>query len=565
MSGRGAPVGDRDVLVHGYRGFDASLGGRSRGDAAALAAHDEVLRSAIEAHGGWLFKHTGDGVCAAFRLSPAAVTAAVEAQRRLALPVRMGVATGEAELRDGDYFGPMLNRTARVMAAGHGGQVLVAAATAGLLSGVDLADLGEHRLRDLSGVEHLFQVRAEGLGEVFSPLADLGCACRGTCRCRRRASWAASRRSRRSSSWCGRIDGDLDGGGRGRQDPPGAAGRGGVDRRVRRRRVARRAGARRRPGRVARHGGHHAGRDPTAGDVGERERGAGAAGRRMLVVLDNCEHVLDAAAELVETILARAATVTVLATSREGLRVTARAVVAGAVTRRRAAGASAAVELFVDRARAVEPGFGLRSDADAAAVTEICRRLDGIPLAIELAAARMVSMSPQRSVDRLGDRFRLLAGARRGLERHQTLRHAVGWSYDLLDDDERAVLRQVAVFADGFDLAGAAHLNEALDEYTVLDTLDSLVRKSLVSADQVGGHTRYRLLETIRQYAEDQLAATGTIHEVRDRHAAYYAAAGRRPLGAVGRARPEGGPRLGRCRAGEPAGRVPLGRATETS
>ena len=138
-----------------------------------MAAHDEVLRSAIEAHGGWLFKHTGDGVCAAFGSARAAIAAAVDAQRRLGLPVRMGIATGEAELRGDDYFGPALNRTARVMAAGHGGQILVAASTAALVTGVDLVDLGEHRLRDLSGVEHLFQVRAEGLRVEFPPLRTL--------------------------------------------------------------------------------------------------------------------------------------------------------------------------------------------------------------------------------------------------------------------------------------------------------------------------------------------------------------------------------------------------------
>ena len=149
----------------------------------------------------------------------------------------------------------------------------------------------------------------------------------------------------------------------------------------------------------------------------------------------------------------------------------------------------------------------------------ICRRLDGIALAIELAAARMVSMSPQDVRDRLDDRFRLLAGGRRGLERHQTLRHAVAWSYDLLDDDERSVLGRCAVFAGGFDLAAATHLLRRLDEYTVLDVVDSLVRKSLVTVEQLGGHARYGMLETIRQFAEEQLAATDTHREVRDRHA----------------------------------------------
>jgi hypothetical protein len=162
---------------------------------------------------------------------------------------------------------------------------------------------------------------------------------------------------------------------------------------------------------------------------------------------------------------------------------------------------------------------------DATAVMEICRRLDGIALAIELAAARMVSMNPQDVRDRLGDRFRLLSGPRRGLERHQTLRQAVGWSYDLLDDDERTVLNQVSVFAGGFDLAAAVALigQDTLDEYSLLDVVDSLVRKSLIVVERAGGHARFGMSETIRQFAQEQLAATGTIGQVRDRHARYFA------------------------------------------
>ncbi|MFN0027214.1 MAG: ATP-binding protein [Acidimicrobiales bacterium] len=165
-------------------------------------------------------------------------------------------------------------------------------------------------------------------------------------------------------------------------------------------------------------------------------------GRRVLLVLDNCEHVLDAAADVVEAILARGSTVQVLATSREGLRVQAEQLWPVPSLDVSDGADSAAVELFMERARAVNPGFGMRSEADAAAVMEICGRLDGIALAIELAAARMVAMSAQDVRDRLGDRFRLLAGVRRGLERHQTLRHAVGWSFDLLEDTERAVLQR---------------------------------------------------------------------------------------------------------------------------
>jgi predicted ATPase len=248
-------------------------------------------------------------------------------------------------------------------------------------------------------------------------------------------------------------------------------------------------------------------------------------GRHMLVVVDNCEHVLEAAAEVIETILASTTAVKVLATSREGLRVAGEHLWPVPPLDVDDGLGSAAVALFVERAQAVLPGFGLGDPDDAGAVIEICQRLDGMALAIELAAARMVAMSPQDVRDRLDDRFRLLSGSRRGLERHQTLRQAVGWSYDLLGEDERRVLQQVSVFAGGFDLAGVVAVvgPDGGDEYALLDVVDSLVRKSLVTVERVGGHARYDLSETIRQFAEEQLAATGTVGRIRDRHARYFA------------------------------------------
>ena len=194
------------------------------------------------------------------------------------------------------------------------------------------------------------------------------------------------------------------------------------------------------------------------------------------------------------------------------------------------------------------------------AVTEICRRLDGIALAIELAAARMVSMSPSEVLDRLTDRFRLLRGAGRGLERHQTLHQAVQWSFDLLDDDERVVLQHCSVFAGGFDLAAVtAVVGEAWDEYAVLDLLDSLVRKSLVTAERVGDGTRYGLLETIRQFAEDQLAATTGIDTIRDRHARYYADRSLAHFDTWDGPGYRSGDRLAGCGVRQPARRVPVG------
>ncbi len=491
----------------------------------ALAAHDEVLWSTIEGNGGWMFKHTGDGVCAAFASARAAVDAAIDAQRLLGLPVRMGIATGEAEQRGDDYFGPPLNRAARVMAVGHGGQVLLSVSTAGLVTGVDLLDLGEHRLRDLSGVEHLFQVCADGLATTFPPVKTVNAT--------------PGNLPRQTTSFVGR---DLEvkelTGLVGDHDLVTLTGVGGVGKT----RLAVQVAAELVPEfpdgvwlvELAPVGDPAAVPDAVATALGITVQAGmtvtasvaqALAGRRSLIVLDNCEHVIDAAADFVEAILARSSTVKVIATSREGLRVGAEHLWPVPSLDVRAGATSAAVELFTERASAVKPGFVLDTDADRAAVTEICARLDGIPLAIELAAARMVSMSPTDVRDRLGDRFRLLAGARRGLERHQTLRHAVQWSYELLDDDERAVLQHASVFADGFDLAAIALLCEHFDEYTMLDLVDSLVRKSLVTAPQSsGGRSRYGLLETIRQFAEDRLAESGTIGEVRDRHARYFAA-----------------------------------------
>ena len=182
------------------------------------------------------------------------------------------------------------------------------------------------------------------------------------------------------------------------------------------------------------------------------------------------------------------------------------------------------MSLFVERARTIAPRFSMTRD-EAAAVVEICQRLDGIPLAIELAASRMASMTASEVRDRLDQRFRLLVGSRRGLERHHTLRHAVAWSYDLLDDAEKSLLERCSVFAGGFDLQSACAVGgfDGSDDYAVLDLLDALVRKSLLVADRSSGRTRFSMLETIRQFAEEQLVARGEADEVRTAHARYFA------------------------------------------
>ena len=248
-------------------------------------------------------------------------------------------------------------------------------------------------------------------------------------------------------------------------------------------------------------------------------------GRVRLLVFDNCEHVLDAAADLIEAILAHSATVKILVTSREGLGVADEQLWPVPSLDVGEGTDSAAVELFVERARSVSPRFSTGNAAEATAVVEICRRLDGIPLAIELAASRMASMTANEVRDRLDDRFRLLVGSRRGLERHHTLRHAVAWSYDLLDDAEKGLLDRCSVFSGGFDLQSACAVagSDDSDDYVILDLLDALVRKSLLVADRSSGRTRFSMLETIRQFAEEQLVARGEASEVRAAHARHFA------------------------------------------
>jgi predicted ATPase len=247
-------------------------------------------------------------------------------------------------------------------------------------------------------------------------------------------------------------------------------------------------------------------------------------GRVRLLVIDNCEHVLAAAADLIDAILAHSATVRILATSREGLGVSDEQVRPVRSLDAAAGIDSAAVRLFVERAQGIAPGSMVDGD-EAGAVTEICQRLDGIPLAIELAASRMASMTASEMRDRLDHRFRLLVGSRRGLERHHTLRHAVAWSYDLLADTEKTVLERSSVFAGGFDLQSACGVagSDDRDEYAILEVLDALVRKSLLLAVRSGGRTRFSMLETIRQFAEEQLVARGEASEIRAAHAHYFA------------------------------------------
>jgi predicted ATPase len=490
----------------------------------ALAAHDTTLRQAVEDHGGWLFKHTGDGVLAAFALARPAIEAAIAAQRKLQLPVRMGICTGEVESRGDDYFGPAMNRSARTMAAAHGGQIVVAASTAAIVDDVALIDLGEYRLRDLSQPQRLFQVKAAGLKESFPRLRTLdvlpgNLPVQTTSflgRDRELSEVAAMLRDARLLTLTG-----VGGVGKTRlaievaaeaqaHYPDGAwfvelaaiadpAAIGHV--------VAAVLGVAQQPGKSI-----------------EQSVVGALAGQQLLLILDNCEHLIDAAASLAGLIITQCKQVDVLATSREALMVDGERIRPVPSLGFRDGAQSPAVALFADRARSVAPDFALESDGEA--VSEICRRLDGIPLAIELAAARVRAMSPAQIRDRLDERFRLLTGgSRRALERHQTLRHAVQWSYDLLSPAERTVLNRASVFYGGFALEAAERVcaGGEIESADVLDINDQLVRKSLVTVERSDAGIRYGLLETIRQFAEEQLIAAGEAETARIRHAETFA------------------------------------------
>jgi predicted ATPase/class 3 adenylate cyclase len=516
--------------------------------AAALRRHDEIMRAAIEGSGGYVFKTVGDAFCAAFATAPGAIEAALSAQRELGaqtwptsrpITVRMGLHTGVCEERDGDYFGPVVNRAARLEAVAHGGQVLVSGATAELLSGAlpgdtSLQDLGAHRLKDLGRAEQVFQLEAPLLPSSFPPLASLDnpelpnnlpillSAFVGReaelCRVREMAS----------SSRLVTLTG-VGGSGKTRLAVQAAAEQiGRAPDGVWLTELAPLTAGEQIPGAVAAALGIQDQSGPVLAEALIRALTA----QDTLIVLDNCEHLIDAAAKFCEQVIRRCPRVRILATSREPLGIDGERVyrvpslsLPGVVETLEEVAASDAVRLFAERAR--DSGFILDGQS-AGLVATICRRLDGIPLALELAAARLSSMSLKQVSDRLDQRFRLLTGgSRNAMPRQQTLQATVEWSFGLLAPPERDTLRRLAVFTGGFDLEAAEDLctTEAVDAFDVADLLGSLVDKSLVVADHAADSVRYRLLETIRQYAAQDLLRTegdAAVLEVRTRHAEYY-------------------------------------------
>jgi predicted ATPase len=492
----------------------------------ALARHDTIVRGAIEANRGYVFATGGDGLAAAFAGAPDAVAAAATAQAELeaeawpegaTLRVRMGLHTGIVEERDGNYFGPAVNRAARIMAAGHGAQVLASAATAALVSTTPIADLGEHSFAGLEAPERVYQ-----LGEgSFAPLRSLGAVPTNlpaersvfVGRERELATVAGLVRSARLVTLTG-----VGGVGKTRLAIRAASGLapefpGGVWIVE----LAPLIDAALVPSTMASAVGASAlgGLDPAEAVCRY------LAHRRALVVLDNCEHVIEAAAGLVDRMLGAAPRVRVLATSREALDVVGESAWrVPSLSLDTDDGAGDAVALFAERAAQVLPGFSLTDPAARDAAVAVCRRLDGIPLAIELAAARAKVMSVDQIAAHLDERFRLLTrGGRTAVARQQTLQGAIDWSYELLAAQERGLFETLGVFAGDFDLAAVAAV-AGLDEFDVLDLIERLVDKSMVEAQP--SRNRYRLLETLRQYAWDRLVLAGRLGDGRDAHAAYF-------------------------------------------
>ena len=536
--------------IEGSTPLLARVGPRVYGE--ILDLHHRLMRQAFADHDGVERGTQGDSFLVVFRDAPSAVAAAVEAQRKLAsadwpasveLRVRMGLHTGLGIVGSGDYVGIDTNRAARIASAAHGGQVLLSESTWALAArdlppGVGVKDLGQHHLRGLAEPERISQLTIDRLASDFPALRTLstprtnlplqvtsfvgrerelahvqalldadrlvtlvGAGGTGKTRLMLEAAMHVAR-PRAHGVWLVQLAPIMD---------PGLVEQG----------VARALGVEQQPGQVL--------ADTLVDFLRSKD---------LLLLLDNCEQVVAAVAALAERMLEACPTLRLLASSREPLGIGGEAVyrvpsldLPDALDPGRAVPAQElahtagieAVRLFVDRSRAVLPAFSL-DGANAAAVVEICRRLDGIPLALELAASRVAVLSAPEIADRLGDRFRLLTGGHRtALPRQQTLQAAVDWSWDLLTGADRRLLRRLTVFSGGWTLEAAASVTGGGDTIDTLDGLERLVARSLAIVDRAGP-TRYRMLETIRMYAAVRLDASGEAAALRGRHLAYFRA-----------------------------------------
>ncbi len=512
----------------------------------ALAKHDSLLRSIFESHNGHVFKTIGDAFCVAFASPSDALVASLEAQRALQteswgktpIKVRMALHTGEAEARDNDYFGTTVNRVARIMSAGHGGQILLSQDTEAQLQNnlpqaVTLKEIGKHRMKGLTQLEQVYQVVAADLPSDFPRLNTLDISLNNlplelTSFVGRENEIAQVKQllthtrllTLTGAGGCGKTRLSLEVASQLQADYPDGVWF--VE-------LAPLA-------------------DPSlvlpsvAGVLGVREQQGYALRdllteylrqKKTLLILDNTEHLVEACAEFASDILRAALHLHLMVTSREALGIGGEQIfyvpslqlpdVRETITVETIAPMES-VRLFVERVTAVQPGFSLTS-ANASAVAQICRRLDGIPLAIELAAARVQALSVEQIAKRLDDRFRLLTGgSRTALPRQQTLRTLIDWSYNLLTEPERILLRRLSVFAGGWTLEAseAVCAGDGIAKDDVCDLVMYLVARSLILPESQDGEMRYRFLETIRQYARDRLLDTDEGTSVRDRHLDYY-------------------------------------------
>ena len=513
--------------------------------AAALAKHDEILQRAIEGHGGHVFKTVGDAFCAAFPKAADAVHASLEIHRRLSehdfapvqLKVRMAMHSGTAEQRGEDYFGPTLNRTARILAVGHGSQILLSESCQSLVrdslpSGCSLIGLGVHRLRDLGSPESIAQLAHADLPTEFPPLKSLGTRTsslplflsRFIGRDRELEAVKAMARESRLASLTGS-------GGCGKT------------------RLATQAAAElveqfpdgvwfiefaplSDPATISTTLADTLSIPLTPKETPTQTISRGVGSQTMMLIFDNCEHVLVEAARVADALLKACPNLHILATSREALGIDGERtyrVPSMQIPDTRDADAdsvrqSESAQLFMDRARLNDPEFDIDEES-AGPLASICTRLDGIPLAIELAASRTRVMSVAQIEQHLDERFRLLTGgSRSALPRQQTLRSLIDWSHDLLSNREKALFRRLSAFAGSWSMEAAAAVcgGDDLESWEVLDLMTSLVDKNLVVRQEGHGEDRYRFLETIRQYARDQLMSSGETLKFRERHMLFF-------------------------------------------
>ena len=533
---------------------------------ALLARHNEILNQAIQQHNGFVFQIVGDSFAAAFHSASDALNAALDAQRALyheawtpaIIKVRMGIHTGAAQLQidsnDNAYSGyATIASTQRIMSAGHGGQVLISGATRELVrdvlpENVELLDIGEKRLKDLLRPEHIYQLNIAGLPATFPPLKTLDAFLNNlptqlTTFIGRENEIAELKQALTSNpSPSGRGEGVRE------HRLVTLTGSGGTGKTRLSLQVA---------ADLLDHFDHGVWfielaplTDPDLipqtilSTIGISEQPNKTPleilkeylrEKKSLIVLDNCEHLIEASAKVMNTLLNAAPNLKVLASSREALGVKGELSypvpslslpnVKHLPTIEQISQYEA-VRLFIDRALLVTPHFVVDKD-NAPFIAQICYRLDGIPLAIELAAARIKMMSVDQISARLDDRFRLLTGgARTALPRQQTLRALIDWSYDILSDNERLLLRRLSVFAGGWTLEAVEQVcsGDGIEAYDVLDLLTQLVNKSLVVVIEhsQSSETRYRMLETIRQYAREKLLEAGGSEIIRQQHLNYF-------------------------------------------